>query len=134
MTNRPSVCRPPNDSSWCKLSLSRQGFIRVYNHNLGSSPRPKLRSAQCKVCVTSLWYNVQGFKKPQIVCKRGFFDKIFCEKKSPKSAPPSPQKMSFSSDLCHFKTTLAQFKKKSAQILIFALFFLCALLKFSAKS
>ena len=65
----------------------------------------------------------QGLRKLQIVFKRGFPGKMFCEKNLPKSAPPPPQKMPFSSDLCHFKTTLAQFQKKSGKILIFVLFF-----------
>ena len=73
----------------------------------------------------SRWWRggLQGLRKLQIVFKRGFSGKIFCEKNLPKSAPPPPQKMPFSSDLCHFKTTLAQFQKKSGKILIFVLFF-----------
>ena len=77
-----------------------------------SDPTKNNGQSQIATSVSSADFTVslsQGFKKPQIVCKRGFFDKIFCEKNLPKSAPPSPQKMSFSSDLCHFKTTLAQF-------------------------
>jgi hypothetical protein len=53
-----------------------------------------------------------GFRKTSNRLQARFFDEIFCEKNLPKSAPPPKQKMPFSSDLCHFKTTLAQFKKK----------------------
>lgn len=40
-----------------------------------------------------------------------FWTKFSAKKISLKSAPPPPQKMPFSSDLCHFKIKLAQFKK-----------------------
>ena len=53
-----------------------------------------------------------GFRKTSNRLQARFFDEIFCEKNLPKSAPPPKQKMPFSSDLCHFKTTLAQFQKK----------------------